>query len=93
MVRCVSERGKPARIPEWQIDNLKRMLSSESELLVKEGLIPGAKVKIKDGPFEGVIGTLQEIDNQKTIAVSIDLLNRSVIAYLPRESELEIIKR
>lgn len=93
VVRCVSERGKPARIPEWQIDNLKRMLSSESELLVKEGLIPGAKVKIKDGPFEGVIGTLQEIDNQKTIAVSIDLLNRSVIAYLPRESELEIIKR
>jgi transcriptional antiterminator RfaH len=93
VVRCVSERGKPARIPEWQIDNLKRMLSSESELLVKEGLIPGAKVKIKDGPFEGVIVTLQEIDNQKTIAVSIDLLNRSVIAYLPRESELEIIKR
>lgn len=93
VVRCVSERGKPARIPDWQIDNLKKMLSSESELLVKEGLVPGTQVKIKDGPFEGVIGTLQEIDNQKTLAVSIDLLNRTVIAYLPKESALEIIKK
>ena len=92
VVRCVSERGKPARIPEWQIENLKKMLSTDSDVLVKEGLVPGAKIKIKEGPFSGVIGTLQEIDNQKTLAVSIDLLNRSVIAYLSKESIIEIIK-
>lgn len=92
VVRCVSERGKPARIPDWQIDNLKKMLSTQSDVLVKEGLVPGVKIKIKEGPFEGIIGTLQEIDNQKTLAVSIDLLNRSVLAYLPKESIIEIIK-
>ncbi len=92
VVRCVSERGKPSRIPGWQIDNLKKMLSTNSDVLVKEGLVPGVKIKIKEGPFEGVIGTLQEIDNQKTLAVSINLLNRSVVAHLPRESIIEIIK-
>ena len=92
VVRCISERGQPARIPDWQIENLKKMLANQSEFYVKEGLVRGVKVKIKEGPFEGVVGTFQEIDNEKTIAVSIDLLNRSVIAHLPRESVLEIIK-
>lgn len=92
VVRCVTERGKAARIPGWQIDNLKKMLNTQSDVLVKEGLVPGVKIRIKEGPFEGVIGTLQEIDNQKTLAVSIDLLNRSVITYLSKESIIEIIK-
>jgi len=92
VVRCISERGRPAKIPDWQIDNFKKMLSTESDFLVKEGLVPGVKIRIKEGPFEGVIGTLQEIDNDKTLAVTIDLLNRSVIAHLPKESIVEIIK-
>jgi transcription antitermination factor NusG len=92
IVRCVTERGKPAKIPDWQIESLKKMLSTKQEVLVKEGLVPGIKVKIKDGPFVGIIGTIQEIESHKTIAVSIDLLNRSVIARLPKESILEIIK-
>lgn len=92
VVRCITERGRPARIPDWQIESLKKMLSIEQEVLVKEGLVPGIKVKIKDGPFEGIIGTIQEVESHKTIAVSIDLLNRSVLARLPKESILEIIK-
>jgi transcription antitermination factor NusG len=55
------------------------------------GLIPGKKVRIKDGPFTGVVGTYTESENDKTISVSIDLLNRSVIAHLPKESVIEII--
>ena len=92
VVKCISERGRPAKIPEWQIENLKKMLSTQSDVIVKEGLVPGVKIRIKEGPFEGTIGVLQEIDNEKTLAVSIDLLNRSVIAHLPKESIIEIIK-
>ncbi len=92
VVRCISERGRPSKIPEWQIDNLKKMLSTESDVLVKEGLVPGVRIRIKEGPFEGVIGTLQESDNEKTLAVTIDLLNRSVVAHLSKESIIEIIK-
>ncbi|HSP89001.1 MAG TPA: UpxY family transcription antiterminator [Ignavibacteriaceae bacterium] len=92
VVRCLTEAGRPAKIPEWQIENLKKMLSTNSDVLVKEGLVPGVRIRIKEGPFEGVIGTLQEIDKEKTLAVTIDLLNRSVVAYLPKESIIEIIK-
>ncbi len=92
IVRCVSERGKPARIPEWQICNLKKMLETNAEFHIKEGLAQGVKVKIKEGPFQGVIGVVQEAEVGKAIVVSIDLLNRSVIAHLPRESVFEIVK-
>jgi transcriptional antiterminator RfaH len=92
IVRCVFDNGRPAIIPEWQIENLKKMLSKESEFLIQDGLIPGVKVKIREGPFEGIIGVVHESDNGKTIAVSIDLLRRSVIAHLPKESIFEVVK-
>jgi transcription antitermination factor NusG len=92
VVRCVFDNGRPAKIPEWQIENLKKMLSKESDFLIQDGLIPGVKVKIREGPFEGIIGVVHESDNGKTIAVSIDLLRRSVIAHLPKESIFEVVK-
>jgi transcriptional antiterminator RfaH len=93
VVRCIFDAGRPAKIPQWQIDNLKTMLNTNSELFIHEGLIPGAHVRIKDGPFDGIIGTIQSSDGGKTIAVSIDLLNRSIIAHLPKECTFEIVKK
>jgi transcription antitermination factor NusG len=91
IVRCINERGMPAVIPDWQIDNLKRMLEYQSEFHIIQGLVPGKKVKIVDGPFSGVLATYREFENERTISVSIELLNRSVIAHLPRESVIEVI--
>jgi len=92
IVRCLSQRGRPARVPEWQIDNLKKMLQTNAEFQIKEGLARGVKVKIKEGPFQGVVGVVQEAEVGKAIVVSIDLLNRSVIAHLPKESVFEIVR-
>jgi len=92
IVRCVFDVGRPARIPDWQIDNLKTMLETKVDIIVHKGIVPGAKVIIKDGPFEGIIGTVVEGETGKSISVAIDLLNRSVIARLPDESSLEAIR-
>ncbi len=92
IVRCVTEKSKPAVVPEWQIENFKKMLSSGSDFYIVDGLVPGVKVRIKDGPFEGIIGTYQESENEKSIAVSIELLNRTVVTHLPKESNIEVLK-
>lgn len=92
IVRCVTERGRPAVIPEWQIKNLMKMLEYDGDFFVLNKLVPGQRVKIKDGPFMGVEGIYHENENDKMIAVSIELLNRSVIAHLPKESLIEVIK-
>ncbi len=92
VVRCIFDLGRPAKIPEWQINNLRLFLNGQSDFFVNEGLIPGERVLIKDGPFEGVIGTILDKGNEKSIAVSIDLLNRSIVALLPKDSSIEIVK-
>ena len=92
IIRCVFDIGRPARIPDWQIDNLRTMIDTKTDVIVHKGIVPGAKVIIKDGPFDGIIGTVVEGEKGKSISVAIDLLNRSVIARLPDESSLEAIR-
>jgi transcriptional antiterminator RfaH len=92
VVRCIFDAGRPARIPEWQIDNLRTLLETKSDIFVRNGIVPGAKVRILTGPFEGVIGTIVSGDTGKSISITIDLLNRSVITKLPAESNVEVIR-
>jgi transcription antitermination factor NusG len=92
IVRCVFDGGHPASIPEWQIDNIRKMLSLKSEIIVYNGIVSGTKVKIKSGPFEGVVGIVTNNEMGKSISISIDLLNRSVITSVPQGSELELVK-
>ncbi len=92
IVRCITENGRPAKIPEWQIENLRNMLKHEVKFKIADRLFPGAKVRIKEGAFEGIVGTIIDTESGKDIAVSIDLLNRSVIAHLPKDNSFEIVK-
>ncbi len=92
IVRCLFDAGKAARIPEWQIENIKKMLQTDSEILVHNGIVPGAKVIIKSGPFEGIIGTIVTGKAGKSISVTIDILNRSVLASLPDSSDVQLLR-
>lgn len=93
IVRCVFDKGRAAKIPAWQIENLKKMLNAKSEIFLHDGLMPGKKVMIKNGPFEGVMGVVQEYeDGKRTIAVSIDLLNRSIITHIPKDSNFKVVE-
>ena len=92
IVRCIFDNGRPAVIPEWQIDNLKKFLNKETDVIVHSGIVPGAKVKILDGPFAGVIGVINHEVKGKTIAINIDLLNRSVLAQISKDTGFEILR-
>ena len=43
IVRCVFDGGHPASIPDWQIDNIRKMLSLKSEIIVYNGIVPEQK--------------------------------------------------
>lgn len=90
VIKCLFDQGRPARIPAWQIISLQNMLSQEGDFRVLDGLVNGAMVEIVEGPFKGVKGSLENIETGNRIAVSIELLNRSVVVHLPKES---IIKK
>ncbi len=84
VVTTVFHNGKPARVPDWQIEGVRKMLEGDEEVTIVEGIKKGVRVKIKDGPFAGIEGVIYETgNNEKYVAVAIDILNRSVIAKLP----------
>jgi transcription antitermination factor NusG len=91
VVKCVSEHGRPARIPDWQIINLKNMLNHDGDFQVLESLIKGTSIEIVEGPFKGVQGIVEKTETGNHLAVSIDLLNRSVVVHLPQESVIRAL--
>ena len=95
IISTVNFSGQPARIPDWQIENLKKMLDENREVFVKDMIAEGTKVKIIDGPFSGVTGiVVMSDDHGKVFGVTIDLLRRTVLVKLPKESIIkEIYKK
>lgn len=88
VVRCISENGKPAKIPAWQIENFKLVIESKSDFILYNGLVPGQSIEILSGPFKGIKGIVQAINDKKmNLAISIDILNRSLIIQLPEGIE------
>lgn len=85
IVRCLTDAGKPAIVPDWQIESLQRMENINTEINVTEGLVKGKIVEIKSGLFKGIRGVVFEIENKNHLAISIELLNRSVIVHLSEE--------
>lgn len=93
IVRCVTFNSRVATIPDWQIENLRRMLETESDFLISEKIMAGQKVKVISGPFEGVTGLVNYTSNGKTISITIDMLKRSVTAVLPTESVVKVMDK
>jgi transcription antitermination factor NusG len=93
VINAVMFQGKTARIPAWQIENLKTMLSEgHIDVHIGESIEKGEYVRVVQGPFEGVVGIVIEKYNDKMLAINIDLLNRSIIAKLPGESVVKTVE-
>jgi transcription antitermination factor NusG len=90
IVRCISFSGKPSIVPEWQINNLKKILSESHDILISNKIEVGFSIKITDGPFKDVIGVVTETQEDKWLAVSVDLIHRSIIVRLPKESGIQV---
>ncbi|MCC6548492.1 MAG: UpxY family transcription antiterminator [Ignavibacteriaceae bacterium] len=93
IVRCLYEHGRPAKIPDWEIENLRNFLNKGEKYIVMNGLVKGAKVRITAGPFAEVTGIIVEESNQKSFAVAIELLNRTIVTHFPDGSMFEVLSR
>ena len=54
VVRMVSFSGKPASIPDWQIEQLRQVIEHPDTLELEQYLREGDWVQVTSGPFAGV---------------------------------------
>lgn len=85
VVAVVKFNGKPAVIPEMQIEFLKRMLNQNEVAYRLAGEIPkpGQKVEIIAGPFIGLFAEMQKGKHKSKIFLRIDHLLNAFILEIP----------
>lgn len=92
IIKTICFQGKPSIIPDSEIENIKLMLSNQPELFITDYIEKGNKVKIVSGPFEGVYGTVKNINSEEWLFVSVEILNRSVSVKLTRDCVYKVIE-
>lgn len=84
VVRMIGFGGVPARIPDWQIEQLQRLLNSDERLEPEEYLRIGDLVEITEGPLCGIRGYLREKRGESRIAILIDGIYQSASFVVDR---------
>src|SRR5262249_33359869 len=78
VVNVVSFEGKPAPIPEYELESIRLLVGSDLQFdpcpLIREGMM----VEVVHGPLRGVIGRLLRKDApQARLVLSADLIGRA----------------
>ena len=78
VVQFVSFQGKPARLPDAEIEVLRNGLARTSGFEPHPYLTVGKRVRVRSGPFFGMEGILVRRKEKFRVVLSIHLIQRSV---------------
>jgi transcriptional antiterminator NusG len=79
VVNIVSFEGKPAPIPEIELDSIRVLVGSELQFDPCPMIHEGMMVEVTHGPLKGVVGRLIRKDAQKArLVLSVDLIGQAV---------------
>jgi transcription antitermination factor NusG len=82
VVHLVCIAGKPAVLPDAEIERLRLCASRPGDVEPHPYLRIGHRVRVTHGPFAGWEGTLLEKQNSFRLVVAIDQIQRSVAVNL-----------
>ena len=77
---------KPAIVRNYEIENLKILLKESDALepFDNVSLMPGEKVEVIRGPFQGLIATSLEVNRTHKLIVEIESLEQSFVVHIPK---------
>lgn len=84
VVKVVGFGGEPAKIPDWQIDQLKRVLENSDSLKPEQYLKIGDRVEVINGPLAGIRGHLREARGEWRVAILVDGIYQSTSFVVDR---------
>ena len=78
-VQFVGATGRGIPIPDEQIESLLAIVSGGIPAASHDFLRVGQRVRIRGGVLEGIEGILSAVRNEKSLVVSVDLIQKSVV--------------
>ncbi len=85
----VSWGGRPADIPQYEIDAVRRLIESPLRVQKHPFIKCGDRVRIKSGPLEGIEGILVRSKSAYRLVLSVEMLARSAAV----EVDLNMVER
>jgi transcriptional antiterminator RfaH len=84
VVKFITFEGKAVPIPENQIDILRRLLSTDTEVdVIDTPLEEGTPIIVSRGPLLGMTGELLEYKQKKRVIVRLSHTGKTLIVNLP----------
>ena len=78
VLRFAGMPGCGTPVPEQQIENLRAIMDQRIPLTPHEFVNVGDRVRIRGGALHGIEGILAAIKNDRSLVVSVDLIQKSV---------------
>jgi transcription antitermination factor NusG len=91
VARLVGSDGRPAELPEEEIEALRASLESGARADPHPYMKVGRRVRVKAGPMTGVEGILLQRKGKLRVVISIELIQRSVAVEI-EEADLEPVR-
>ena len=78
--------GKPAIVRDFEIRNLRILLQENVDFDSEDLLdvVPGDKVEVIRGPFQGLIATSIEVNRTHKLIVQIESLDQRFVVHVPK---------
>jgi len=78
-------QNKIAVIPDYQIDNLKKMIDGGFDPYPSDYFIVGDEVEVIGGPLKGISGVVTRNDTQDKLIIKIDAIQHAVAVQIERK--------
>jgi transcription antitermination factor NusG len=78
VLRFAGMPGSGTPVPDEQIENLQAIMDHRVPLAPHEFIKVGERVRIRGGVLNGIEGILAAIKNDRSLVVSVDLIQKSV---------------
>jgi len=82
VVRIVSFNGQPARIPQHQIEAVRRILAAGFDPVVTHSFSPGDPVEIIAGPLIGLRGYVRTYRGNNHFTVLVDGIRLALLVHI-----------
>lgn len=79
-LRVIKHMGKPAKIQDFEINNLKILLNDPECILEYDNfdISAGEKIKVDKGPFNGLIGKCIKFQGKHRVVIEISTLGKII---------------
>lgn len=91
VIRLVGVGANPERVPDSEIENLRRVVESRTGVQPWKYLPVGTRVRIEDGPLKEVEGIIVHDRDCRRLLISISILQRSVAVALDKSTSFAVL--